>query len=200
MSRPKFSSCNSISVQVMLQHCLISSSFLLRPRKFCLNRGLLPLSLTSCCNFVLDVATWTFVFGMFFMSRPQYVMSRQHFSVCSIFSYRDLVFLVTTFCLFPVFVSRPIFPVVIGLFSVQLIFVSQPEDLYHDIKTPFKLEVCHNIDSPCCNQISSSIKHPLSRPKLLLHHLFCLNKIFHVVEVNVATEEGSVMTDILSSV
>ena len=87
----------------------------------------------------------------------------------------------------------------IGLFSVQLIFVSQPEDLYHDIKTAFKLEVCHNIDSSYCNQVSSSIKHPLSRPKLLLQHLIYLNKLFHVVEVNVATEEGSVMTDIMSS-
>ena len=40
----------------------------------------------------------------------------------------------------------------------------------------------------------------LSRPKLLLQHLFCLNKLFHVVEVSVATKEGSVATDILPSV
>ena len=63
---------------------------------FCRDRGLLPLSLTSCCNFVLDVVTWTFVFGMFCMLRFQYVMSQQHFSVCSMFSCRELVFLVAT--------------------------------------------------------------------------------------------------------
>ena len=40
----------------------------------------------------------------------------------------------------------------------------------------------------------------LSRPKLLLQHLFCLNKLFHVVEVSVATYEGSVATYILPSV
>ena len=37
----------------------------------------------------------------------------------------------------------------------------------------------------------------LSRPKLLIQHLFCLNKLFHVAEVSVATYEGSVTIDIL---
>ena len=37
----------------------------------------------------------------------------------------------------------------------------------------------------------------LSRPKLLLQHLFCLNKLFHVTEVSVRTDEGFVATDIL---
>ena len=40
----------------------------------------------------------------------------------------------------------------------------------------------------------------LPRPKLLLQHLFCLNKLFHVAKVSVATNEGSVATDILPSV
>ena len=40
----------------------------------------------------------------------------------------------------------------------------------------------------------------LSRPKLLLQHLLCLDKLFHVAEVNVAIDEGSVATDILPSV
>ena len=84
--------------------------------------------------------------------------------------------------------SRPIFPIATGLFCVQLISVSRPEDLCHDIKTPFKLEVCRNIDFPYCNRVSLSIKHPFSRPKLLLQHLFYLKKLFHVVEVSVATE------------
>ena len=89
---------------------------------------------------------------------------------------------------------RSIFPVATGLFCVRLISVSRPEDLYRDIKTPFKLEVCHSIDFPYCNLVSSSITHPFSRPsflvvpKLLLQHLFCLNKRFHVIEVNVATK------------
>ena len=77
--------------------------------------------------------------------------------------------------------------------SIQLILVSRPEDLYHDIKTPFHLEICRNINSPGCNQVSSSIKQPLSRPKLLLQHLFCLNKLFHVAEVSVATKDGNFM-------
>ena len=84
--------------------------------------------------------------------------------------------------------------------------MSQPKDLCHDIKTPFYLEICRNIDSPCCNQVSSSIKHLyrdlvfLSCPKLLLQHLFCLNKLFHVAKVSVATVEGSIAIDILPSV
>ena len=58
--------------------------------------------------------------------------------------------------------------------------------------------------------IATKSVHPLStlfrdlvfllRPQLLLQHLFCLNKLFHVEKVSVATEEGSVITDILPSV
>ena len=40
----------------------------------------------------------------------------------------------------------------------------------------------------------------LSRPKLLLQHLFYLNKLFQVAEVSVEIEECSVATDILPSV
>ena len=61
-------------------------------QKVCRDRVLPPLSLFPCCSFIFDVTTWTFVLGMFCTSRPQYVMSLRHFSVCSIFSYRDLVF------------------------------------------------------------------------------------------------------------
>ena len=87
----------------------------------------------------------------------------------------------TLFCIQHLFLSRPSFfgrditflpsdclRVATGLFYVQLISVSRPEDLCRDIKTPFQLEVCRNIDSPCCNQITSSIKHPLSRPSFLV--------------------------------
>ena len=58
--------------------------------------------------------------------------------------------------------------------------------------------------------VATRLVHPLSTlcrnlvflscPKLLLQHLFCLNKLFHVVEFSVATDEGSVTTDILPSV
>ena len=58
--------------------------------------------------------------------------------------------------------------------------------------------------------IATRLVHPLStlcrdlvfllRPKLLLQHLFCLNKLFHVAEVNVMIDVGSVMIDILPSV
>ena len=40
----------------------------------------------------------------------------------------------------------------------------------------------------------------LSCPKLLLQHLLCLNKLFHVAEVSVGTHEGSVLINILPSV
>ena len=40
----------------------------------------------------------------------------------------------------------------------------------------------------------------LSCHKLLLQHLFCLNKLFHVEEVSFATDESSIAIDILSSV
>ena len=40
----------------------------------------------------------------------------------------------------------------------------------------------------------------LSRPKLLLQHILCLNKLFHVAEVSVTTDEGSIAIDILPSV
>ena len=55
--------------------------------------------------------------------------------------------------------------------------------------------------------IATKLVHPLStlcrdlvflsHPKLLLQHLFCLNKHFHVAEVSVVTDEGPVATDIL---
>ena len=40
----------------------------------------------------------------------------------------------------------------------------------------------------------------LSRHKLLLQHIFCLNKLFHVGEVSVTLDDGSVATNILPSV
>ena len=58
--------------------------------------------------------------------------------------------------------------------------------------------------------VATKLVHPLSTlcrdlvflscPKLLLQHLFCLNKLFHVAKVSVATVEGSIATDILPSV
>ena len=78
--------------------------------------------------------------------------------------------------------------------SVQLIPVSLPKDLCPTIKTPFKIEVCRNITL----LVATMSVHPLSSlcrdlvflslPKLLLQHLFCLNKLFHVAEVSVATD------------
>ena len=96
VSRPIFSfrNSNSILVLVATLSCIIVIS--IATQKVCHDRVLLPLSLFPCCNFIFDVAPWTFVLGMFYMSRPQYVMSRRHFSKCSIFSYHDLVFLVAT--------------------------------------------------------------------------------------------------------
>ena len=102
--------------------------------------------------------------------------------------------------------SRPIFPVATGLFCVQLISVLLPEDLYHDIKTPFKLEVCCNIDFPCCNQVSSSIKHPFSRPSFLVatqtssSTSFLSQQNFPCCRSQCSDREDSIMTDILPSV
>ena len=49
--------------------------------------------------------------------------------------------------------------------------------------------------SPLCRDLVF-----LSHPKLLLQHIFCLNKLFQVAEVNVAKDKGSIATDILPSV
>ena len=58
--------------------------------------------------------------------------------------------------------------------------------------------------------VATKLVHPLStlcrnlvfmsRLKLLLQHLFCLNKLFHVAKVNVAIDKGSVAIDILPSI
>ena len=58
--------------------------------------------------------------------------------------------------------------------------------------------------------VATRLVHPLSTlchdlvflscQKLILQHRFCLNKLFHVTEVNVATYEGSFAIDILPSV
>ena len=59
----------------------------------------------------------------------------------------------------------------------------------------------------CRNQGRSTSKHLMSRPRFsyrdknfFLHCLFCLNKLFHVAEVSVATEEGSIVIGILPSI
>ena len=93
-----------------------------------------------------------------------------------------------------------------GLFYVQLIFVSRPEDLCRDIKHLFILKSILTLTL----LVATRHVHPLSTlcrdlvllsfPKLLLQHLLCLNKIFHVAKVSVATYSGSVTTDILRSV
>ena len=49
----------------------------------------------------------------------------------------------------------------------------------------------HPLSTLCCDLVF------LSRPKLLLQHLFCLNKLFYVAEVNVAKDEVSFAIDIL---
>ena len=96
VSRPSFACHDSSSILVLIGtlSCIIVIS--IATQKVCRNRVLPPLSLFPCCSFIFYVATWTFVLGMFCMSRPQYVMSRRHFSACSIFSCHDLVFLVAT--------------------------------------------------------------------------------------------------------
>ena len=94
--RPSFSYRDSISVLVLVAtlSCIIVIS--IATQKVYRDRVMSPLSLFPLLQLHFFIATWTFVFGMFCMSRPQYVMSRRHFSVCSIFSCCDLAFLVAT--------------------------------------------------------------------------------------------------------
>ena len=47
---------------------------------------------------------------------------------------------------------------------VQLISVSRLYDPCRDIKTSLQLEVCHNVEFFCCDQVSSLSKHHMSRP------------------------------------
>ena len=96
--------------------------------------------------------------------------------------------------------------VMTSFLSVQLILVSRPEYLFRDIKTLLSLKYVATLTL----LVATRLVHPLStlchdqvfllRPKLFLQHLFCLNKLFLVAEVSVATEEGSVATDTLPSV
>ena len=70
VSRPSFS-CHDIIYALILVaalSCIIVISVV--TQKVCRNRVLPPLSLFPCCNFIFDVPTWTFVLGMFYMSRP----------------------------------------------------------------------------------------------------------------------------------
>ena len=60
------------------------------------------------------------------------------------------------------------FYVTIGLFCIQLIFVSRPEDPCHDIQTSLQLEVCCNIGFFFCKQVSSLRKHHMSQPCLFV--------------------------------
>ena len=61
-------------------------------QKVCRDGVLPPLSIFPCSNFNFYVATWTFVLGMFYMSRPQ---------ICYV--------TMTLFCMHHIFLSRPSF-------------------------------------------------------------------------------------------
>ena len=76
VSRPSFSCRDSSSVLVLVAtlSCIIVISVV--TQKVYHDKVLPPLSMFPYCNFIFDVATWTFVLGMFCMLRPQYVMLR----------------------------------------------------------------------------------------------------------------------------
>ena len=96
MLRPSFSCRDSISILVIVATLFCIIVILVATQKVYRDRVMSPLSLFLCRNLIFYVATLTFVLGMFYMSQPQYVMSRQHFSACSIISCHDLVYLVVT--------------------------------------------------------------------------------------------------------
>ena len=108
--------------------------------------------------------------GRFCMSQSQYALSRRHFSACSIFSCRDLKISVVT--------------------SIHLLSLKYVTKLNLLVAT---MSV-HKLSTLCRDLVF------LSRPKLLLQHLFCLNKLFHVAKFSVAIEEGSFETYIFPSV
>ena len=131
------------------------------------------------------------------------------------------------FCIWDVFhVVTPICYVATTLFCMQHHFLSRPSFSGCDITfLPLAYLLCRDLKiSVTTSKHLLSLKyvviltllvatrsvHPLSilcrnllflsRPKLLFQHLFCLNKLFHIAEVSVATEEDSVATDTFSSV
>ena len=71
-----YSFCRDLVCYVVIGLLCICVETSVTTQKVCRDGILPPLSLFPCCNFIFDVATWTFVLGMFCMLRPQYVMSR----------------------------------------------------------------------------------------------------------------------------
>ena len=92
-------------------------------------------------------------------------MSRPHFSLFSLFLCRDLKISVAT--------SKHLF-ILKYVATLTLLVVTR---------------LVHPLSTICCDLVF------LSRLELLLQHIFYLNKLFHVVEVSVVTNEGSVTTD-----
>ena len=97
-------------------------------------------------------------------------MSRPRFSLFILFLCRDLKIYVTT--------SKYLF--ILKYVSTLTLLVATR--LVHPLST-----LCRDLVFLSC-------------PKLLLQHLFGLNKLFHVAKVSVATVEGSIATNILPSV
>ena len=116
LSRQSFLCHDSISIQVMLQHCLVLLLSRSRPKKsvvtefyrhlacFLVAALFLMLRPVLLCWGVFHVATTPFCMKHIFLSRPS-------------FSSRDI-----TFLLQPVFVSWPSLPVMTRLFFVQLTY------------------------------------------------------------------------------
>ena len=126
------------------------------------------------------VATTLFCMQHIFLSRPS-------------FSGRNITFLPLA-----VFVSRPLFLVTTGLFCVQLISVSRPKDLYRESKHLLSLKFVATLTL----LVATRSVHPLStlyRDLNFFSSIFSVSTI-HVTEVSVATEEGSIVIDILPSV
>ena len=94
-------------------------------------------------------------------------MSRPRFSMFSLFLCRDLKIFVAA--------SKHLF--ILKYVATLTLLVAAK--LVHPLST-----LCHDLIY-------------LSRPNLLLQHLLCLNKLFHVAEVSVVIDEGSIVTDIL---
>ena len=132
---------------------------------------------------IFPVATELFYVQLTYAITTQFLMSRQDF-----FAFVLKLLSRPRFSLFSLFLCRDL--MISMATSKHLLSLKSVATLTLLIAT----RLVHPLSILCRDLVF------LSRPKLLFQHLFCLNKLFHVAEVSVTTEESSVATYILPSV
>ena len=96
VSRPKFPCRESISVQVMLQHCLVLLPSRSQPKKYVVIELYRHLACFLVATSFFMLRPRLLCWGCFACHDPNMLCRDNTFFACSIFSCRDLVFLVAT--------------------------------------------------------------------------------------------------------